>query len=138
MKDTNPNRPCLKYIIMGLTSVTCIMVVLGAVRGASLGSGASNDVGGQAGLSVACQGPRSIGQMAEAAEIVTSAVVVDVSPARDNVYAVTLQVNTNIDILILGQFYLMCFVFYLDHESIQGPVRCRRGHYRSFCPASIP
>ena len=69
------------------------MLVLGAVRGASLGSGASNDVQGRAGLSVACQGPRSIGQMADTAEIVTSAVVVDVSPARDNVYAVTLQVS---------------------------------------------
>ena len=105
MKDTNQNRPCLKYIIMGLTSVTCIMVVLGAVRGASLGSAASNDVRGQAGLSMACQGPRSIGQMAETAEIVTSAVVVDVSPARDNVYAVTLQVSianiANIEIIII-------------------------------------
>ena len=42
---------------------------------------------------IRCQGPRSIGQMADTAEIVTSAVVVDVSPARDNVYAVTLQVS---------------------------------------------
>ena len=104
MKDTNQNRPCLKYMMMGLTSVTCIMLVLGAVRGASLGSGASNDVQGRAGLSVACQGPRSIGQMADTAEIVTSAVVVDVSPARDNVYAVTLQVSVNIKTIAIRLF----------------------------------
>ena len=99
MKDTTENRPCLRYMMMmGLTSVTCIMLVLGAVRGASL---ASNDVQGRAGLSVACQGPRSIGQMADTAEIVTSAVVVDVSPARDNVYAVTLQVSVNVKRLLI-------------------------------------
>ena len=94
MKDTNQSRGYLRYIIMGLTSVTCIMVILGAVKGAM--SGGSNDVRRQAGLSMACQGPRSIGQMADTAEIVTSAVVVDASPARDNVYAVTLQVSVNI------------------------------------------
>ena len=47
----------------------------------------------RAGFSVACQGLRTIGQMTREAEIVTEARVVDVSPARDNVYAVTLQVS---------------------------------------------
>ena len=46
------------------------------------------------GFSVACQGVKTIGQMTEAAEIVTEALVVDVSAARDNVYAVTLKVRT--------------------------------------------
>ena len=50
----------------------------------------------RAGFSVACQGVRTIGQMTRAAEIVTEALVVDVSPARDNVYAVTLQVCTSL------------------------------------------
>ena len=54
----------------------------------------------RAGLSVACQGVRTIGQMTRAAEIVTEALVVDVSPARDNVYAVTLQVSTYISQLL--------------------------------------
>ena len=47
----------------------------------------------KSGLSVACQGPRSIEQMTKSTEIVSEAIVVDVSPARDNVYAVTLQVS---------------------------------------------
>ena len=46
------------------------------------------------GFSVACQAVKTIGQMTRQAEIVTEARVVDVSPARDNVYAVTLQVGT--------------------------------------------
>ena len=101
MKDTSLHRPCLKHIvIMGLTLVTCILGALGAVRGLRLGSPATNDVQRPQGLSLACQGPRSIGEMAEGAEIVTSAVVVDVSPARDNVYAVTLQVRINIQIFL--------------------------------------
>ena len=45
------------------------------------------------GFSVACQGARSLEAMTKTSEIVTEAVVVDVSPARDNVYAVTLQVK---------------------------------------------
>ena len=49
----------------------------------------------RAGFSVACQGVRTIGQMTRSAQIVTEALVVDVSPARDNVYAVTLQVCTS-------------------------------------------
>ena len=48
----------------------------------------------RAGFSLACQGVRTIGQMTRSAQIVTEALVVDVSPARDNVYAVTLQVST--------------------------------------------
>ena len=47
----------------------------------------------KSGFSVACQGPRSIEQMTKSTEIVSEAIVVDVSPARDNVYAVTLQVS---------------------------------------------
>ena len=47
----------------------------------------------KSGLSVACQGPRSIEQMTKSTEMVSEAIVVDVSPARDNVYAVTLQVS---------------------------------------------
>ena len=114
MKDTNHESRrghCLRYIIiiMGLTLVTCLMVILGAVR--VVMSGGSNDVSRQAGLSMACQGPRSIGEMTETAEIVTSAVVVDVSPARDNVYAVTLQVSGNIVMMIgVKLLYQLCSV----------------------------
>ena len=46
----------------------------------------------QAGFSRACRGPKTIPQMAKSAEVVAEAVVVEVSPPRDNVYAVTLQV----------------------------------------------
>ena len=46
------------------------------------------------GFSLACQGARTVAQMTKTAQIVTEARVVDVSPARDNVYAVTLQVRT--------------------------------------------
>ena len=48
----------------------------------------------RAGFSLACQGARTLAQVTKTAEIVTEARVVDVSPARDNVYAVTLQVRT--------------------------------------------
>ena len=65
-----------------------IIILLQAVTCKSLAESEA-----KAGFSVACQGPRSIGQMTKTAEIVTEAVVVDVSPARDNVYAVTLQVR---------------------------------------------
>ena len=114
MKDTNHESRrghCLRYIIiMGLTLVTCLMVILGAVK--VVMSGVSNDVSSrQAGLSLACQGPRSIGEMTETAEIVTSAVVVDVSPARDNVYAVTLQVSGNNLIMDVKLLYQLCSVF---------------------------
>ena len=46
----------------------------------------------KAGFSRACRGGASIADMTKQAEIVTEAVVVEVSPPRDNVYAVTLQV----------------------------------------------
>ena len=71
--------------------VFILVTILQAVNGKSLDTGLQGSET-KAGFSVACQGPRSIGQMTKTAEIVTEAVVVDVSPARDNVYAVTLQV----------------------------------------------
>ena len=48
----------------------------------------------KSGFSRACRGPKSIPQMTKSAEVVAEAVVVEVSPPRDNVYAVTLQVST--------------------------------------------
>ena len=45
------------------------------------------------GFSRACQGAKTLPQMAKQAEVVTEAVVVKVSAPRDNVYAVTLQVK---------------------------------------------
>ena len=117
MKDTIQSRRghCLRYIIiMGLTLVTCLMVILGAVKVAM--SGGSNDVSSQAGLSMACQGPRSIGEMTETAEIVTSALVVDVSPARDNVYAVTLQVSGNIVMMIGVKLLKLCLFLSMKND----------------------
>ena len=93
MNENTLKRPVLTLIIMGLAViVTTLVVVLGAVRAEEVR---------RAGFSVACQGATSIGDMAEGAEVVTTAVVVDVSPARDNVYAVTLQVSENIPSLLL-------------------------------------
>ena len=53
----------------------------------------------KAGFSRACRGGASIADMTKQAEIVTEAVVVEVSPPRDNVYAVTLQVIFCINII---------------------------------------
>jgi hypothetical protein len=47
----------------------------------------------RAGFSAACRGHRSIGKMARTAEVVVEAEVVEVTPPRDNIYAVTLQVS---------------------------------------------
>ena len=76
----------MKYFLAVITSLA-----LTATVGASLAVRQE-----RAGFSVACQGVRTIGQMTRSAQIVTEALVVDVSPARDNVYAVTLQVSTTI------------------------------------------
>ena len=78
-----------------MIKVIFTVIILQAVNSKSLDTvlKASETKAAKAGFSVACQGPRSIGQMTKTAEIVTEAVVVDVSPARDNVYAVTLQVR---------------------------------------------
>jgi len=46
----------------------------------------------KAGFSAACRGHKSIGKMARTAEVVVEAEVVEVTPPRDNIYAVTLQV----------------------------------------------
>ena len=46
----------------------------------------------RAGFSKACQGARSLTKMVHASEVVLEAGVVDVSPVRNNIYAVTLQV----------------------------------------------
>jgi len=51
------------------------------------------EIAPKAGFSRACRGAKSISVMTKDAEIVTEAVVVEVSPPRDNVYAVTLQVK---------------------------------------------
>ena len=74
----------MKYLL-------AVIISLGLTLGVSLAVRQE-----RAGFSVACQGVRTIGQMTRAAQIVTEALVVDVSPARDNVYAVTLQVCTQI------------------------------------------
>ena len=66
-----------------------VLAVLGVCLGVSLAVRQE-----RAGFSLACQGVHTIGQMTRSAEIVTEALVVEVSPARDNVYAVTLQVCT--------------------------------------------
>jgi hypothetical protein len=47
----------------------------------------------RAGFSAACRGHKSIGKMARAAEVVVEAEVIEVTPPRDNIYAVTLQVR---------------------------------------------
>ena len=59
--------------------------------------------------------------MTETAEIVTEATVVDVSPARDSVYAVTLQVRNNFD--VSNNFDHDHFV---GEEDIQGQARVWR------------
>ena len=69
-----------------------LFVIVSSVTSASVSNVRSVQDNTRPGFSMACQGPRSIGQMTKTAEIVTEAIVVDVSPARDNVYAVTLQV----------------------------------------------
>ena len=69
----------------------------------------------RAGFSVTCQGVRTIGQMTRSAEIVTEALVVDVSPARDNVYAVTLQVSTTI---ISGGCQVLQKCHFADFENL--------------------
>ena len=69
------------FLLLVIQTVTCASIV-------------KQDVSKpKSGLSVACQGPRSIEQMTKSTEMVSEAIVVDVSPARDNVYAVTLQVS---------------------------------------------
>jgi hypothetical protein len=47
----------------------------------------------KAGFSAACRAHKSIGKMARTAEVVVEAEVVEVTPPRDNIYAVTLQVR---------------------------------------------
>lgn len=73
----------LRNILEMRSLLVLVVVSLQAVRGQE-----------RPGFSVACQSVKTIGQMTRQAEIVTEARVVDVSPARDNVYAVTLQVCT--------------------------------------------
>ena len=74
--------------------IVMMMMMMSGVSGASL----------RPGFSVACRGRRSIEQMTETAEIVTEATVVDVSPARDSVYAVTLQVRNIFDVANIFDF----------------------------------
>ncbi|XP_023348993.1 uncharacterized protein LOC111717759, partial [Eurytemora carolleeae] len=47
----------------------------------------------RAGFSSACRAPRSIQRMVKGSEVVVEAGVIEVSPVRNNIYAVTLQVQ---------------------------------------------
>ena len=49
----------------------------------------------RAGFSSACRAPKSISRMVGGSEVVVEAAVVAVSPVRNNIYAVTLQVGRN-------------------------------------------
>ena len=74
----------------------------------------------RAGFSLACQGVRTIGQMTRSAQIVTEALVVDVSPARDNVYAVTLQVSSTSHSEVVPALQKCLFA---DFEHLQGKTK---------------
>ena len=47
----------------------------------------------RSGFSSACRGPKSISRMVSGSEVVVEAGVIAVSPVRNNIYAVTLQVS---------------------------------------------
>jgi len=61
----------------------------------------------RAGFSSACRAPRSIQRMVKGSEVVVEAGVIEVSPVRNNIYAVTLQV------LIQLIIFLTSFVVYI-------------------------
>jgi len=48
----------------------------------------------RSGFSSACRGPKSISRMVSGSEVVVEAGVIAVSPVRNNIYAVTLQIQT--------------------------------------------
>ena len=53
------------------------------------------------GFSRACRGARTIGSSARRSPVVAEAAVVRVSPPRNNIYAVTMKVFTNLSYLVL-------------------------------------
>ena len=76
----------MKFVV-----ITSLVMLVQAVISANIRQQAKEEP--KAGFSRACRGPKTIAQMTKNAEVVAEAVVVDVSPPRDNVYAVTLQVS---------------------------------------------
>ena len=68
----------------------------------------------RAGFSAACRGHKSIGKTARTAEVVVEAEVVEVTPPRDNIYAVTLQVYSRINVTLSSvvKFVNKCTLVY--------------------------
>jgi hypothetical protein len=80
---------------------TFLFVILGLVPSSGWAAAVPKDLANKqlpprAGFSAACRGHRSIGKMARTAEVVVEAEVVEVTPPRDNIYAVTLQVSQGV------------------------------------------
>ena len=64
----------------------------------------------RAGFSSSCRAPRSIQRMVQGSEVVVEAGVVEVSPVRNNIYAVTLQVNS---VQLLFRWYFNGLIMFL-------------------------
>lgn len=66
----------------------------------------------RAGFSSACRAPRSIQRMVQGSEVVVEAGVIEVSPVRNNIYAVTLQVLIQL-LIFLTSFEVYFRIFSL-------------------------
>jgi hypothetical protein len=91
------NSRLCSYIMVrcSLVFITVILLLLVPASGLAASGVPRDTAAPKAGFSAACRAHKSIGKMARTAEVVVEAEVVEVTPPRDNIYAVTLQVRND-------------------------------------------